>query len=259
MTLSQYNFVGIRTLLVKEIYRFLGIPSQTIAPPLLSALLYILIFGQFIGSRIENILPGVSYIDFMVPGLLMMNVVNGAFMGTSFGLYLYRFQNSIQEILVAPLSYLEMGFGFMLAGALRGIVTGLGVYVLAIFFTSATIAHFGQFLFFLVISSILFSALGAIVGMWAQNFEQINLPQTFLLLPLSFLGGVFHSASLLPEPYSTLTRLNPIFYMVNGIRGGMIGVSDTSPWLAGVIVGVMGLAAFIWCVRLFQTGWRLRT
>lgn len=259
MANSDRNYVGVITLFTKEVYRYLQIPSQTFVPPLLTALLYILIFGQFLGSRIEEILPGVGYIDFMVPGLLMMNVINGAFMGTSFGLYLNRFQNAVQEVLVAPLSYLEMGFGFVVAGAIRGILTGLGVYAIAIFFTGASITHFGAFLYFLTVTSLLFSALGAIVGMWAKSFEQINIPQTFILLPLSFLGGVFHSAALLPEPYSTITRLNPIFYMVNGIRGSMIGVSDTSPAFAASVVGVLALGAFIWCVYLFKSGYRLRS
>ncbi len=256
---GERNWIGVATLFKREINRFMSIPSQTFVPPLLTSLLYILVFGRILGSRIQEIVPGVGYIDFMVPGLLMMNVINGSFMGTSFGLYLNRFQNAIQEVLVAPLSYVEMGIGFIIAGAVRGILTGIGVYIVALFFTHARFVDFGGFLYFLVASSILFSALGSVLGMWAQNFEQINLPQTFIILPLSFLGGVFNSIRLLPSSFAFLVQLDPIFYMVNGIRGSMIGVSDTPALFAGTIVGVMAIAAFIWCVYLFRSGYHLRT
>lgn len=256
--LKTNNFTGVWTLFLREVYRFLQMPGQTIVPPLLSSLLYILVFGRLIGTRVGEIIPGVGYIDFMIPGILMMNVVGGAFMSTSFGIYISKMQNAIQEVLVAPLSYVEMGLGYVAAGALRGVLTGLGVYLVAIFFTDASIAHFWSFLFFLFITSALFSALGAIVGLWANSFEHINIPNTFILMPLSFLGGVFHSVQLLPETYATLTKLNPIFYMVNGIRGSMIGVSDTPPLQAATIVVILTVAAFVGCVYLFRSGYRLR-
>lgn len=258
-TIMRINYVGLTTLFLRELYRFVQIPAQTIVPPLLTSLLYILIFGQFLGSRIQEILPGVGYIDFMVPGLLMMNVISSAFMGSSFGIYITRFQNSIQEVLVAPLSYAEMGTGYVMASTIRGIVTGLGIYLIAIFFTSASIAHFWLFLYFLFATSFLFSTIGAIIGMSAKNFESINLPNTFIVLPLSFLGGVFHSVSLLPPTYALITKLNPIFYMVNGIRSSMIGVSDTNALFAAVIVGAMALIAFVWCVYLFSIGYKLKS
>ena len=252
------NYIGLQTFVSQELLRIKRVWIQTLVTPWVSALLYILIFGQIVGRRIGAI-SGISYIDFVVPGLLMMNVINGAFSGTSFGLYLHRFQNAIQEVLVAPLSYFEMGIGFVAAGALRGILTGLGVFFIAIFFTSASIAHFWQFLFFLIATSLLFSSLGAVIGMWAQNFEQINLPQIFILLPMSFLGGVFHSTALLPEPYATISKLNPIFYMINGIRGSMIGVSDTNPLTASIVIIVLTALSFTLCVKLFNRGYHLRT
>src|SRR3989344_4074465 len=166
---SMFNWVGFRTLLIKEIKRFLSMIGQTIAPPLLTSLLYILVFGHLLGSRIQEIVPGVSYIDFIVPGILMMNVISGAFMNASFAIYLGKLQGSIQEVLVAPLSYIEMALGYVLAGAARGILVGLGVYLIAVFFTRATVLHFWGFCYFLLATSILFASLGAIVGLWAQS------------------------------------------------------------------------------------------
>lgn len=253
------NWIGLKTLLTREIKRFLGMIGQTVAPPLLTSLLYILVFGRLLGSRIQEIVPGVAYIDFIVPGILMMNVISGAFMNASFAIYLGKLQNSIQEILAAPLSYLEMSLGYVLAGAARGVFIGLGVYFIAIYFTTATIMHLGAFLYFLVITSILCSSLGAIVGLWAKSFEHINIPNTFLILPLSFLGGVFHSVSLLPPALARISYFNPIFYMVNGIRGSMIGASDVSLGGAALVVGVMAVIVFLWCVYLFRIGYRLRS
>jgi ABC-2 type transport system permease protein len=255
----QVNWIGLGTLLAKEVRRFLAMPGQTIFPPLLTSLLYILIFGQLLGSRIQDILPGVSYIDFIVPGILMMNVVSGAFMNASFAIYLGKLQNSIQEVLVAPLSYAEMALGYVLAGALRGVLIGLGVYLIGVALTTATVLHFGSFLYFLVVTSLLCSALGAAVGLWAKSFEHINIPSTFIILPLSFLGGVFHSVRLLPPTFARLSFLNPIFYMVNGIRSSMIGASDVSVAGAAAAVGVLAAASFLWCVRLFRIGYRLRS
>jgi ABC-2 type transport system permease protein len=253
------NTVGLATLAAKEVRRFLGMVGQTIGPPLLTSLLYIYIFGQLLGERIEHLLPGVSYIDFIVPGLLMMNAISGAFMQTSFAIYLGKLQGSIQEVLVAPLSYAEMALGYVTAAVARGVVVGLGIYVIAVLFTAATVQHFWAFSYFLVVTSLLFAALGAVTGLWAKSFEFINIPNTFVLLPLSFMGGVFHSVALLPGGLAVATRLNPIFYMVNGIRWSMIGQADVDPLTAALVVGVLALASFLWCVHLFRIGYRLRS
>ena len=141
----------------------------------------------------------------------------------------------------------------------RGVLIGIGVYIIAIFFTTATILHFWQFLYFLFAASLLFSALGAIVGLWGKTFDHINLPNTFILLPLTFFGGVFHSVSMLPPAFARLSYLNPIFYMVNGIRGSMIGVSDVSSLTAGTVIAVLTLISVIWSVRLFKSGYHLRS
>jgi len=256
---SLINWVGLTTLISREVRRFIKIWAQSLLPPIITSLLYILIFGHFLGSSIQEILPGVSYIDFMIPGLLMMNVISGAFSNTSASIYIGKFQNSIQELLVAPFSYVEMVLGYIIASTLRGVLVGLGVYIIAIFFTSATILHFWFFLFFILATSILFSCLGAIVGLWGQTFDHINLPQTFILLPLSFFGGVFHSIRLLPDWVQTLSRVNPVFYMVNGIRASMIGSADVGILQAAIVVSILAIIAFILCVYLFRSGYNLRS
>ena len=252
------NTIGLKTLLWREVKRFCVLWIQTLVPPFLTSLLYIIIFGHLLGSRIQDI-GGISYIDFIVPGILMMQVISGSFSNTSSSLYIARLQNYIQELLVAPLSYIEMVLGYVLAGTLRGIIIGLGVYLVGVFFTSATILHFGTFLYFLIFTSLLFSLLGAIVGLWGKTFDHINLPNTFILLPLSFFGGVFHSVSLLPEQFARLTYFNPIFYMVNGIRQSMLGSSDVSSFFGGSILAIMTIVAFFWCVWLFKRGYHLRS
>lgn len=253
----EFNYIGAKTLLIREVRRFLKIWVQTILPPLISSFLYIVIFGRLLGSRIDQI-NGVAYIDFIVPGILMMNVIGSAFANTSSSIYISRFQNNIQELLVSPLSYLEIVLGFVIAGMIRGIVVGLGIYGIALFFTSASILNFWLFLYFLIITALLFSALGGVVGLWAKSFDQINLPNTFILIPLSYLGGVFHSLTIVPAIFATISKFNIIFYMVNGIRYSMIGISDVSPWWCALITGVLAVVAIAWCVYLFKTGYRLR-
>ena len=211
-----------------------------------------------VGGRIA-LIGGHPYIEFVLPGILMMNTISGSFMSTAFAIYLGKLQGSIQEVLVAPLSYFEMALGYITAAVLRGVIVGLGVYLIAIFFTTATVVNLWSFLYFLVVTSLLFATLGAMVGLWAQSFEHINIPNTFILLPLSFLGGVFHSAKLLPPLLAQITYLNPIFYMVNGIRGSMIGISDVSSFSAALLLAALTVISLVWCEHLFRIGYRLRS
>ncbi|MFA7286331.1 MAG: ABC transporter permease [Patescibacteria group bacterium] len=253
------NWVGLYTLYIRELRKTFKLAVQTVFPPIISSLLYIVVFGNILGSRIENILPGVSYIDFMIPGLLMMNVISASFTNTSSSIYIGKLQNTLSELLVAPLSYTEIVLGFVLAATTRGLVVGLGVYGVALFFTTASISHFWAFLFFLIATSLLFASLGGIVGLWGKSFDHISLPNTFILLPLSFFGGVFHSVRLLPDWMATVSHFNPIFYMVNGIRFSMIGISDVNSLIAAAVVIALTIFSFAMCVRMFQRGYNLRS
>ncbi len=252
------NWIGLKTLTYREIQRFSRVYIQALISPWISALLYILIFGFVVGSRI-TLSEDVRYIDFVLPGLVMLNLIQAAYQQAAFSLYMHRFQRSIHEILVAPLSYAEMLVGFLVAAVVRGVVVGVGVYVLALVFTATTITHIFLFLFYSVAVSLVFGLVGLLVGMWSNNFEQLNILNTFVIMPLTFLGGVFNSITMLPEKAQVFARLNPFFYFVDGLRYAMIGVQEANVQIGyGIIfISITGLGALTW--YLFKIGWRVRS
>ncbi len=252
------NIIGLKTLIGQEIQRFTRVWIQSLISPWINALLYILIFGVVVGSRIDTI-AGVSYIDFVLPGIVMMNLIGAAYMQGAFGLYFKRFAKHIEEILVAPFSYFEMLLAFVTASVFRALLVGFGVYVIALFFTTATISHISLFIFYSVGVSLIFSFIGLIIGMWADNFEQLSVLQTFVITPFIFLGGVFNSITMLPEKAQFFVKLNPFFYFVDGLRYSMVGIREGSAMIGfivifGLIIGFGGLAWY-----LFKIGWRIRT
>lgn len=230
---------------------------QTLVSPWINALLYIFIFGYVVGTRID-LIAGVSYIDFVLPGILMLNIIASAFSQTSSSLYFQRFARHIEEILVAPFSHLEMIIGYVIGGIVRGMIVGLGIYLISIIFSAATIAHLGLFLFYTIAVCIIFSLLGLLVGLWAESFEQLTILNTFVITPLTFLGGVFNSASMLPEKMQLMLKLNPFFYFVDGLRYSMIGISeaDTRVGLALIFGLMLTLGGTVW--YLFKIGWKIR-
>lgn len=252
------NLIGFYTFIRQEIQRFLRVGQQTLVTPWITGLLYILIFGEIVGRRIGQI-SGVNYIDFVIPGLLMLNLMQASFMQTSSSLYFQRFLRHIEEVLTAPLSYLEIIIGFIAAGVFRGLVVGAGVYVVALFFTITTVGHILLFLFYAISVSLVFSLAGLLVGLWAEDFEKLSIPQTYFIMPLTFLGGLFNSISMLPEKFRIFMKLNPFFYFVDGLRFSMIGVSESNR-LAGVIlifVLIFFLGFLVW--YLFKKGYKIRT
>jgi len=252
------NYIGVFTLMRKEVERFLKrVLIQTVITPWISALLYIFIFGYVVGRKID-LIGGFSYIDFVLPGILMMNVMMSAFAQTSSSVYFQRFTKNIEEMLVAPFSYTEMILGYVFGGIARGLVVGLGIFVIAIMFSAANIAHFWLFCFYIVAISVIFSFLGIIVGVWANGFEQLNILNTFVIMPLSFLGGVFNSIHMLPESMQTFVRLNPFFYFIDGIRYSMIGVSESNLLLGTVIILALIFGFLLLIHKLFKSGYGLR-
>lgn len=252
------NAIGLYTFIRQELGRVRRVWIQTLITPWISALLYILVFGEIVGRRIGAI-AGVSYIDFVIPGLLMMNVMQSAFGQTSSSLYFQRFAKHIEEVLTAPLSYLEMVFGYVIAGVIRGILVGAGVYIIALFFTITTIDHIFLFFFYSISVALIFSLLGLLIGLWAEGFEQLNIPQTFIIMPLTFLGGLFSSIHMLPEKFQWFMRLNPFFYFVDGLRYSMVGISESSR-LGGIFLIwflIFGLGFLVW--YLFKKGYKIRT
>ncbi len=252
------NVIGLKTIIAREIERFMRTYIQSLISPWISALLYIVVFGVIVGKNID-LIAGVSYIDFVLPGIVMLTLIGSSFSQTSFSLYFQRFAKHIEEILVSPLSYAEMITGYVVGGVVRGLIAGVGVYVLAIFFTSATIAHVGLFLLYAIAVSVIFSLLGLLVALWANNFEQLSILNTFVITPLTFLGGVFNSIHMLPEKAQFVVKLNPFFYFVDGLRYSMIGIQEGSVWIGlAIILGlIMVFGALVW--YLFHRGWRLRT
>lgn len=251
------NWVGIYTMIRREVERTMRVKVQTLVSPVMSATLYIFIFGQIIGTKIDEII-GVPYITFVFPGILMLSVINAAFASSSSSLYFARFIHSIDEILVAPFSYLEMIFGFMLGAVMRGIMVAVLIMGVGLVFDAVTLEHPFWFLFYIIAISAIFSLLGMFVALWSQGFEQLSSLNTFVITPLTYLGGIFYSITMLPGLAATLTKLNPFFYFVDGIRSAMIGVSEADPvaGLALTLVLLVGLTALI--VYLFYIGWRIR-
>ncbi len=228
------NWVGFRTLLWKEIKRFLKVFAQTVLSPVISTLLYLVVFGFSLGDR-HPVVEGVAYLDFLVPGLVMLIVINNAFMNTASSLFISKLQGTIIDLLVAPISNLAVITAYTLAALLRCLLCGGAVVLAAWVVRGVTICHPLEVLMYAVAVGTTFSLLGIGIAIVAEKFEQLNIAFNFFIMPLTFLGGVFYSISVLPEPWHTLSRFNPILYMVNGLRHGFVGVSDVSP-LAGLMI-----------------------
>jgi len=251
------SLVGFRTLVWREIYRFFSVFTQTIFPPVVSSFLYIFIFGFSLGQRIESI-HGLPYLVFLIPGLIMMYVIEGSYSNTSSSLFISRWANNIEELLVTPLSYFEMVLAILIGGLARSLVTAFGVYLVSLFFVQFPIVHPGAVLYFVVVVSLSFSSVGMIVALLAEEFEHLSICTTFVITPLIFFGGVFHSLEMVPGGIKWLTIFNPMFYMINGLRYGMLGASDAPVVLSLVVVSGIFIALFLLTVYLFRIGFKLR-
>lgn len=252
------DIVRLTTVSRREIERFLRIPIQTLVSPWISATLYILVFGVIIGSRID-FLEGIDYIDFVFPGILMMQLIMGSFSQSSSSLYFQRWTKVIDEMLTSPLSYSEMIFGYIVGAVSRALMVGAGIYVIALLFTSTTPEHVGLFFFYVVLISIIFSLVGLLIGLWAEKFEHLNVLQTFVLTPLMYVGGVFNSIDMLPASMQGVARLNPFFYMVDGLRYSMISYSESPLLWGGVGLSIFAVVLFGTVWILFHRGWKLRS
>jgi ABC-2 type transport system permease protein len=249
--------IGFQTLFMKEVRRFLKVPGQTVAQPVVTTGLYFLVFGYALGGRVRE-LDGIPYIRFIVPGLVMMSVIQNSFLNTASSLFIMKMQGTIVDLLVAPLSTLDLLAAFVLGGVLRGALVGGIVWLVAAFFTGFQVAHPGFVVAFSLVVGVTFSLFGMVVAIWSDKFEQLNLIPMFVITPLTFLGGVFYSAHMLPAPWSTVTRLNPILYMVEGLRFGILGTSGSNPWVG---LGICSLAAAVFMVIvgwMLETGYKLR-
>lgn len=253
----QTHRVAFLTILFKEVRRFMRIWTQTLLPPAITMTLYFIIFGSLIGSRIGE-MSGISYMAFITPGLIMMSVINNAYSNVSSSFFSNKFQRSVEELLVAPLPNSVILWGFVLGGVARGLITGLIVTVVALFFTDIAVFNFWILSSIVFLSSVLFSLAGFINALYATKFDDVSIVPTFLLTPLSYLGGVFFSTDLLPEGWRMVSEFNPILYMVNGFRYGMLGVSDVSLTACYAILISIITILFLLSMRLLKSGKGIR-
>ena len=255
MTAAQIRFL---TLWRREMNRFLKIKKQTIGAPLLETFLYISVFGAALGSRIDE-LHGIDYVVFVIPGLIMMAWAMNAFSNNSSSILQQKFQGAIQDQLSSPASPLELLTAFSLGGFTRGATVGVITFIAASFLVDLPVEHIFVLIPSLFLVGFFFAQLGVLIGVRAEQFDDVAIAQQFVLQPLIFLGGVFYSASLLPEPFQTLTHFNPVYYMINLIRYGFLGYTEASIALSLTALAVATAALFAVNLRLFSRGYKLRS
>lgn len=251
------TWIAFCTLLKKEIRRFTRIWVQTLLPPAITMGLYFVIFGELIGSRIGQ-MGGFSYIEFVAPGLIMMSVLTNAYANVVSSFYSNKFQRSIEEQLIAPIPNWVILAGYVAGGVARGLFVGIIVTVLSLFFTRLQVQHPLLMITIVLLTAILFSLAGLINAVFAKSFDDISIIPTFVLTPLTYLGGVFYSIQLLPQFWQGISQLNPILYMVNAFRYGVLGVSDVDIGFALGMISAFIVAATIYAMHLLQTGKGLR-
>ncbi|GMQ96516.1 MAG: ABC transporter permease [Gammaproteobacteria bacterium] len=248
---------GMWTLFRKEMSRFMKVSVQTVLTPVVTSLLYLMVFLQVLKEHVE-VYPGVVYSVFLLPGLIMMSMIQNAFANSSSSLIQSKMMGNLVFVLLAPLSSLEIYFAFVAAAILRGLLVGIGVYIAAIWFVPLHITNIGVVLVFALLGTASLGALGLLAGIWSRQFEQLAAFQNFVVLPLSFLSGVFYSIHSLPDPWAAVSRFNPFFYMIDGFRYGFLGASDVSPTLSIGVMSAFFVLLSVFCIWLLHTGYKLR-
>ncbi len=249
--------IGFQTLLYKEILRFWKVATQTVAAPILTAMLYLLIFGHTLKDHIE-VYPGVQYTAFLVPGLVMMSVLQNAFANTSSSLAQSKMTGNLVFVLLPPLSHWELFGGYVLASVARGVMVGTGVLLITSLFVGMSFVAPWWIIIFAVLGSALLGTMGLIAGIWADKFDQLAAFQNFLIMPATFLAGVFYSIHSLPPFWQTVSHFNPFFYMIDGFRYGFFGQSDVNPLISLAIVVVFLMAFAVVAVQMLKRGYKLR-
>jgi ABC-2 type transport system permease protein len=251
------NLVAVRSIYRFEMARFFRTITQSLVSPVLSTSLYFVVFGTAIGSRINEV-EGVSYGAFIVPGLIMLTVMTQATTNASFGIYLPKFTGTIYELLSAPVNFLEIILGYVGAAATKALFIGTIILCTAFFFVDLTIAHPFAMVAFLILTCVSFALLGFIIGIWAGNFEQLQLIPLLVITPLVFLGGSFYSVSMLPPVWQTITMFNPVVYLISGFRWAFFGQADVPIGLSLLAIAFFTGACVTVIWWIFRTGWRIR-
>lgn len=253
----RLNLVAAKTIIRKEVVRVLRIWVQTIVPPAITMTLYFIIFGNLIGRRIGS-MEGFDYMQYIAPGLIMMSVITNSYGNVVSSFFGAKFGRHVEEMLVAPMSYATIIIGHVAGGVLRGMLVGLLVTIIALFFTRLDLAHPLITISIVLMSSVVFSLAGFINAVFARKFDDISIVPTFVLTPLTYLGGVFYSISMLPEFWQNVSKANPILYMVNAFRYGILGTSDISIGHAYFILTVFIVVLFTGCMFLMRRGIGIR-
>ena len=248
---------GFRTLVYKETLRFWKVATQTVAAPVLTSMLYLLVFGHVLDGRVEPS-PGVSYTAFLIPGLVMMSELQNAFANSSSSLIQSKITGNLVFVLLTPLSHWEIFSAYVLASVARGLAVGFGVFAITCWFADLSFVAPLWIVVFAFLGAAMLGTMGLIAGIWAEKFDQLAAFQNFLIMPATFLSGVFYSIHSLPPFWQTVSHLNPFFYMIDGFRYGFFGVSDVSPWLSlSIVAGFLVILALA-SIRLLKSGYRLR-
>ncbi|HET7753103.1 MAG TPA: ABC transporter permease [Anaeromyxobacteraceae bacterium] len=250
--------IGLRTLFVKEVRRFLRVPGQTLLSPLITTTLYLVVFGFSLGGRLREV-EGIAYARYIVPGLIALGVISNAYLNTASSMFVMKIQGTIVDILVAPLSYGEILAGFVGAAVVRALAVGSLMWLVAGVLDGFELAHPLLAVTVLLLIAVLFASLGLMTAIWANTFEQVNFFPTFIITPLTFLGGVFYSVDMLPAALQRLTWANPVFYMVDTVRLAILGVSDAPAALGLSLVAIPCAVSVAGAWLLLRSGYRLRS
>jgi len=248
---------GAGTLFRKEVLRFWKVSFQTVAAPVLTAVLYLLIFGHVLEDHVE-VFPGIGYTSFLIPGLVMMSVLQNAFANSSSSLIQSKITGNIVFLLVTPLTHRAWFVAYVGASVVRGLAVGAGVFAVTVWFAPLHLAEPWWIVVFAALGAGMLGSLGLIAGLWAEKFDQMAAFQNFIIMPMTFLSGVFYSVHSLPPVWQTVSHLNPFFYMIDGFRRGFFGVSDVSPWLSLAVVGASFVLVATVTLRLLASGYKLR-
>jgi len=251
------NWIACYTLFRKEKARFLKVWLQTVLAPVVTSLMYVVVFGHVLEGRVE-VFDGVSYVAFLIPGLLMMSVIQNAFANSSSSMIQSKVMGSIIFILLPPFSALELFIAYISAAVFRGLMVGVGVFLLALFYVKVPVENIFIIVGFAFLGSYIMASLGLIAGMWAEKFDQIAAFQSFIIVPMTFLSGVFYSINSLPPFWSTVSKFNPFLYMIDGFRYGFFGQSDQPVELSFFVMLIAAVLLTIVCVTLLKRGYKLR-
>ena len=256
---TSTNLVALKTIVRREIVRILRIWSQTLFPPIVTMTLYFVIFGKLIGSRIGTIEGGFTYMQYIVPGLVMMSIITNSYGNISSSFFGAKFSRAVEEMLVSPMPNWVILLGYVTGAVARGLIVGTLVLLIALFFTRLHLVHPLITFLSVLFGATIFSLAGFVNAVFAKKFDDIALVPTFVLTPLTYLGGVFYSINMLGEPWQTISRVNPILYMVNAFRFGVLGVSDVNTWVAFAVMLAFVLGLTLIALTLLKRGIGLRS